>query len=124
MVGAKSRREAVRAFYEDHLKGLEFGSAVADVILVPLLALSLIGAIDIPGSTGRTIVAIFAFIDVTSTAVLLVAGYAGREPKIACANCKGRMVPSVSFWACEGCGAHLRLRKPGSQSTTSISKQL
>lgn len=121
MGGGKSR-DAVRSFYENNLKGLEFGSAVADVILVPLLALNLIGAVDIPGPAARDIVAIFAFIDVTSTAVLLVAGYAGHAPRIVCAACHGAMIPSISFWTCEDCGAKLRPRKPPASTAPSGGK--
>lgn len=104
MAGGKGRRDAVRAFYEGHLKPLEFGMAVADVILVPPLALSLVGVIDIPGPTDREVVAFFAIVDVISTAILLVAGYIGHTPRIACANCQGIMKPTTSKWTCEDCG--------------------
>lgn len=122
MGSARSRRDAVLSFYEANLKGLEFGSAVADVILVPLLALSLVGAIVIPGSTSRTIVAVFAFIDVTSTAILLVAGYAGRGPRITCANCHGSMSPMISHWTCETCGATLKPKRPAQPPSPPQSK--
>jgi hypothetical protein len=104
--------DALRSFYDDHLRPLEFGNAVADVILVPILALNLVGVIAIKGPYAPAIVAIFAFIDVSSTAILLVAGYIGhRPPKVACANCQGVMVPSVSFWTCERCGSKLKPSK-------------
>lgn len=104
-------KDKVRNFYEENLRGLEFGNAVADVILVPLLALNLVGAIAIRGPYLTATVAIFAFIDVTSTAILLVAGYVGRSPKLECPYCKSLLKPIVSAWLCDGCGAKLQAPK-------------
>ena len=105
----KSRKESIRTFYEENLTALEFGNAVADVIIVPLLALNLIGVIQIQDAFSAWIVAAFAFVDVTSTAILLVAGYIGHgNPRVACASCRGKMLPVVSHWVCGECGAQLR----------------
>jgi hypothetical protein len=108
MGNPKSYPERLRTFYELRLRSLEFGNAVADVILVPILALNLIGAISIKGQYLPGILAVVAFIDVSSTAILLIAGYVGPgRPRVACAKCQGMMVPTVSFWTCEDCGAKL-----------------
>jgi hypothetical protein len=111
MGDGKGYSERLNSFYEARLRPLEFGNAVADVILVPILALNLVGAISIKGQYLPGLVAIFAFVDVSSTAILLVAGYLGRPPKVACAICQGVMVATVSFWTCQKCGARLRPHK-------------
>jgi hypothetical protein len=104
----KSYSDALRAFYVENLRPMEFGSAVADVILVPILVLNLLGVITIKGPFTVWLVAIFAFIDVSSTAILLVAGYVGHElARVGCASCKGEMVPSILHWTCKKCGAKL-----------------
>jgi len=113
MARTKNYYDRLRSFYDDHLRALEFGNAVADVILVPLLALNLIGVISIKGTYAPWIIAIFAFIDVTSTAILLVAGYVGpASPRVACAQCKGEMRAEVSAWICQSCGWRLKPPKP------------
>jgi hypothetical protein len=115
MATSQGYPDRLRNFYDIHLRSLDFGSAVADVILVPLLALNLLGVITIEGPYAREIVAIFAFIDVSSTAILLVAGYLGPDrPRVACANCRGEMRATVSYWTCEKCGA--KLTPPGGTS--------
>jgi len=112
MATDRSYRESVRAFYDGHLRSLEFGSAVADVILVPLLALNLLGAVTIRGPYAPGILAIFAFIDVSSTAILLVAGYVGHDrPSVECQDCKVAMTPEVAAWTCGRCGARLLVQK-------------
>ena len=112
MEDAKGHSDALRAFYEDNLRTLEFGNGVADVILVPILILNLLGVIAIKGPYAPGLVAIFAFIDVTSTAILLVGGFVGSSPpRVACAQCGGEMIATVSYWTCRDCDAKLTPHK-------------
>lgn len=123
MVGSKTATDSLRTFYEDNLRPLEFGNAVADVILVPLLALNLIGVISIRGRYAPGILGVFAFIDVSSTAILLVAGYVGHGgPQVGCARCRGKMMPTVSFWTCEKCGARLLPPEPSESKVDSADR--
>lgn len=122
MTTPKPVSDRLRTFYDDHLRALEFGNAVADVILVPLLALNLVGVIAIRGRFTPEIVAIFAFIDVTSTAILLVAGYIGpASPRIACSECRTAMVPEISGWHCPKCSLRLKAQKPAPRAKTDTS---
>jgi hypothetical protein len=108
MARPKNYSDRLREFYDLHLRSMEFGNAVADVILVPILALNLVGAITIRDHYLAGILATVAFIDVSSTAILLVAGYVGHgRPRVGCAECQGAMVPTISYWTCQDCGAKL-----------------
>jgi hypothetical protein len=119
MARPKTYLDRLRAFYDLHLRSMEFGNAVADVILVPILALNLIGAITIRDHYLAVILATVAFVDVSSTAILLVAGYLGHgRPRVACAHCQGVMIPTISVWTCQDCGAKLTPPQAGSEPVT------
>jgi hypothetical protein len=105
-VGKPGAGVRVRAFYENTRRTLDIGTAVADVILVPLLTLNLLGWVTIHSGADAGIVAIVAAVDVTSTALLLVAGLV-PVPKVACPNCHGPMLAEVSKWKCGNCGARV-----------------
>ena len=109
MAAQRDSRESLRAFYERQIPALKFGNAIADVVLVPILALNLVGIISINGGYARWVVSVVALIEVISTAILLVSGYLAplANPHVACANCKGKMTPVVSRWKCESCAAEL-----------------
>ena len=105
--------DRARAFYEDTRRPLEVGTAAADVILVPLLTLNLLGWVTVHGNAEVGVVAVVAAIDVTSTALLLVSGLV-PTPRVACPNCHGPMLAEVSKWRCGRCGA--RVTKPRDRS--------
>jgi len=102
-------RDTIRAFYERHTPALKFGNAIADIVLVPILALNLVGIVSINGRYAPWVVSIVALVEVLSTAILLVSGYfaPSATPHVACAACRGKMTPEVQKWKCENCGAEL-----------------
>ena len=122
MANSNHLGSGIGAFYERHAANLRYGNAIADVILVPLLALNLVGLVTINGELAHWVISIIALIEVISTAMLLLAGYVGptKTPHVECAHCSGKMIPIVSKWTCEGCG--YELAPPSTTGSTTVSK--
>jgi hypothetical protein len=98
------RGQNVRNSTDRNSPYFRYGAAVADVLLVPLLSLSLVGQVQIAEPLRSYVIFPLALLDTVSVAALLVTGYLGpASPSVKCYWCSGRVAPEVSAWTCTTC---------------------
>ena len=96
--------QVVAAFYRRNLRAVQFGVAVAEVIIVPLLAFSALGQITIFEPLKSYVIVPAAMIETFNVGVLLIGGFLGPRASVpACPWCGGRQIPEVNAYECDSC---------------------
>lgn len=97
-------RAAISGYYARNSSAMQWGIAITQLLLVPTMALNLVGVVTITDPVRTWIVFPLALIETMNVTILLLSGGLGHQASARTCNwCGGRLRPEISAWVCTNC---------------------